>query len=109
MQRFVVLGVVVLAVAGAVTASSTARAGARRPPPRLSALFRTQTRCSGLSHARASTTSGRAQALDPDGSLVDDFRIRRIGVVTAVRNAPSPGATSSMAIAEHVAGKVLED
>jgi L-2-hydroxyglutarate oxidase len=44
----------------------------------------------------------RAQALDRDGSLVDDFRIHRLGAVTAVRNAPSPAATSSMAIAEHV-------
>jgi L-2-hydroxyglutarate oxidase LhgO len=44
----------------------------------------------------------RAQALDSDGSLVDDFRIHRLGPVTAVRNAPSPAATSSMAIAEHV-------
>jgi L-2-hydroxyglutarate oxidase len=44
----------------------------------------------------------RAQALDRDGSLVDDFRIHRLGRVTAVRNAPSPAATSSMAIAEHV-------
>ncbi len=51
----------------------------------------------------------RAQALDPDGSLVDDFRIARIGCVTAVRNAPSPGATSSLAIAEHVAGLVLAE
>ena len=50
----------------------------------------------------------RAQALDPDGSLVDDFRIRRIGRVTAVRNAPSPGATSCMAIAEHIASEVLQ-
>ena len=49
----------------------------------------------------------RAQALDPDGSLVDDFRISRVGPVTAVRNAPSPGATSSMAIAEHVVERVL--
>jgi L-2-hydroxyglutarate oxidase LhgO len=49
----------------------------------------------------------RAQALDPDGSLVDDFRISRLGPVTAVRNAPSPGATSSLAIAEHVAAEVL--
>jgi L-2-hydroxyglutarate oxidase LhgO len=49
----------------------------------------------------------RAQALDPDGSLVDDFRIRHLGPVTAVRNAPSPGATSSMAIAEHIAEEVL--
>jgi len=45
----------------------------------------------------------RAQALDRDGSLVDDFRIHRMGPVTAVRNAPSPAATSSLAIAEYVA------
>jgi L-2-hydroxyglutarate oxidase LhgO len=44
----------------------------------------------------------RAQAVDADGSLVDDFRISRIGPVVAVRNAPSPGATSSLAIAEHI-------
>lgn len=50
----------------------------------------------------------RAQALDADGTLVDDFRIDRLGPVTAVRNAPSPAATSSMAIAEYVVD-VLED
>jgi L-2-hydroxyglutarate oxidase LhgO len=44
----------------------------------------------------------RAQAVDRDGSLVDDFRISRLGPVTAVRNAPSPAATSSLAIAEYV-------
>ncbi|WP_433490540.1 L-2-hydroxyglutarate oxidase [Nocardia grenadensis] len=44
----------------------------------------------------------RAQALDADGSLVDDFRIDRLGPVTAVRNAPSPAATSSLAIAGYV-------
>jgi L-2-hydroxyglutarate oxidase LhgO len=49
----------------------------------------------------------RAQAIDPDGSLVDDFRINRLGPITAVRNAPSPGATSSMAIAEHIAESAL--
>ena len=49
----------------------------------------------------------RAQALDPDGSLVDDFRIGTLGRVTAVRNAPSPGATSSLAIAEHIADVVF--
>jgi L-2-hydroxyglutarate oxidase LhgO len=49
----------------------------------------------------------RAQAVDPDGSLVDDFRITRVGVVTAVRNAPSPAATSSLAIAEHVVAQML--
>jgi L-2-hydroxyglutarate oxidase LhgO len=50
----------------------------------------------------------RAQALDVDGTLVDDFRIGRIGPVTTVRNAPSPGATSSLAIAEHVADVALD-
>ncbi|MBR7828401.1 L-2-hydroxyglutarate oxidase [Actinospica sp. MGRD01-02] len=44
----------------------------------------------------------RAQAVDRDGSLVDDFRISALGPVTAVRNAPSPAATSSLAIAEYV-------
>ncbi len=44
----------------------------------------------------------RAQALDPDGSLVDDFRITRDGGLVLVRNAPSPAATSSLAIAQHV-------
>ncbi|MFE6282242.1 L-2-hydroxyglutarate oxidase [Streptomyces sp. NPDC057877] len=44
----------------------------------------------------------RAQALDRDGTLVDDFRIHQSGRVTAVRNAPSPAATASMAIAEHI-------
>ncbi len=49
----------------------------------------------------------RAQALDGDGSLVDDFRIHELGPVVAVRNAPSPGATSSLAIAEHIVDVVL--
>lgn len=50
----------------------------------------------------------RAQALDRDGALVDDFRISHRGRVTAIRNAPSPGATSSLAIAEHLAPFLLK-
>jgi L-2-hydroxyglutarate oxidase len=51
----------------------------------------------------ARTQSGiRAQALDEDGRLVDDFRFDRVENVVHVRNAPSPGATSSLAIAAHV-------
>ncbi|MGW8063160.1 L-2-hydroxyglutarate oxidase [Streptomyces ziwulingensis] len=49
----------------------------------------------------------RAQALDRDGALVDDFRIHQVGRITAVRNAPSPAATASMAIAEHIADAVF--
>lgn len=51
----------------------------------------------------------RAQALESDGSLVDDFRITRRGAVVAVRNAPSPAATSSLAIAEHLVDVLLEE
>ena len=50
----------------------------------------------------------RAQAVDRDGTLVDDFRIHRLGPVVTVRNAPSPAATSSLAIGEYVAERVLE-
>lgn len=48
----------------------------------------------------------RAQAVDRTGDLVDDFRIHRLGTVTAVRNAPSPAATSALAIAQHVVGQL---
>jgi (S)-2-hydroxyglutarate dehydrogenase len=51
----------------------------------------------------------RAQALESDGSLVDDFRITRRGAVVAVRNAPSPAATSSLAIAEHLVDVLLTE
>ncbi|MCQ9368814.1 L-2-hydroxyglutarate oxidase [Brevibacterium sp. 50QC2O2] len=44
----------------------------------------------------------RAQAMAADGGLVDDFAIENLGNVTLIRNAPSPGATSSMAIAEYI-------
>jgi 2-hydroxyglutarate dehydrogenase len=45
----------------------------------------------------------RAQALGRDGRLVDDFVFSRTGRVLHVRNAPSPAATSSLAIARAVA------
>ncbi|RBY83740.1 L-2-hydroxyglutarate oxidase [Geodermatophilus sp. TF02-6] len=51
----------------------------------------------------------RAQAVDRDGTLVDDFRIHAVGPVVAVRNAPSPAATSALAIGEHVADRVLTE
>jgi L-2-hydroxyglutarate oxidase LhgO len=51
----------------------------------------------------------RAQAVSRSGELIDDFRISNLGPVTAVRNAPSPAATSSMAIAEVIAEHVLEN
>jgi len=48
----------------------------------------------------------RAQAVERDGTLVDDFRITHTGGVTSIRNAPSPAATSSLAIAEHVVSEM---
>jgi L-2-hydroxyglutarate oxidase LhgO len=45
----------------------------------------------------------RAQALASDGTLVDDFVVDHQGDTLHVRNAPSPAATSSLAIAEMVA------
>jgi L-2-hydroxyglutarate oxidase LhgO len=48
----------------------------------------------------------RAQAVDADGGLVDDFRISQVGPVTSIRNAPSPAATASMAIAEHIVAQL---
>ena len=44
----------------------------------------------------------RAQAWAADGSLLDDFAVDQVGPITLLRNAPSPAATSAMAIADHV-------
>ena len=45
----------------------------------------------------------RAQAVSRDGSLVDDFRISVTEGAIHVVNAPSPGATASLAIGRHIA------
>lgn len=47
----------------------------------------------------------RAQAVSRDGRLVDDFAFSETARTLHVRNAPSPGATSSLAIAEHIADR----
>jgi (S)-2-hydroxyglutarate dehydrogenase len=46
----------------------------------------------------------RAQALDRQGRLVDDFRIVEADRMVHVLNAPSPAATASIAIGEAIAG-----
>lgn len=58
----------------------------------------------------------RAQAMDMDGNLVDDFVFDRGTGTDALakrvlhcRNAPSPGATSSLAIAKMVADKIEQE
>ncbi|MGE2832540.1 L-2-hydroxyglutarate oxidase [Mycobacterium sp. SMC-4] len=50
----------------------------------------------------------RAQALQRDGNLVDDFVIHHQPRVTFVRNAPSPAATASLAIAEHIVAELAD-
>jgi (S)-2-hydroxyglutarate dehydrogenase len=53
----------------------------------------------------------RAQALKPDGSLVDDFQFVPAGKILHVLNVPSPAATASLAIGNAIvdmASKSLE-
>jgi 2-hydroxyglutarate dehydrogenase len=50
----------------------------------------------------------RAQALGRDGKLLDDFVISDTERALHVRNAPSPAATSSLAIAQLIADRVEE-
>jgi L-2-hydroxyglutarate oxidase LhgO len=50
----------------------------------------------------------RAQALDASGNLVDDFAISQNGNAIHVRNAPSPAATSSLAIASMIVDRAEE-
>ena len=49
----------------------------------------------------------RAQAIAADGTLVDDFLFVEGLRVLHVKNAPSPGATSSLAIAESIVDRAL--
>ncbi len=60
-----------------------------------------------LADVERSVHSGvRAQAIGRDGSLVDDFVVSETERAVHVRNAPSPAATSSLALAEVIADRV---
>jgi L-2-hydroxyglutarate oxidase len=50
----------------------------------------------------------RAQAVRRDGTLLDDFAIVQTAQAVHVLNAPSPGATSSLEIGNHIAGLAAE-
>ena len=50
----------------------------------------------------------RAQALDRKGNLVDDFAIETSPRMLHVLNAPSPGATASLAIGDTLADRAAE-
>lgn len=53
-----------------------------------------------------SNSGVRAQALRPDGALVDDFLIQEGKNSLHVLNAPSPAATASLEIGKHIAARV---
>ena len=50
----------------------------------------------------------RAMAVEPDGTIVDDFVIQTSGRIVNVLNAPSPAATSSLNIGKLVVEKLAE-
>jgi L-2-hydroxyglutarate oxidase LhgO len=50
----------------------------------------------------------RAQAMNADGSLVDDFVFEGSGAVMHVRNAPSPAATASLAIGAYIVTRAAQ-
>jgi len=49
----------------------------------------------------------RAQACDKKGNLIDDFNILRKNNIIHVRNAPSPAATSCLAIGDAISGQLI--
>lgn len=68
--------------------------------------FVPELKMSDLSHKHGAGV--RAQAWGRDGGLLDDFAVDQVGPVTLLRNAPSPAATSSIAIAEYVIDHYLD-
>ncbi|HEX5569545.1 MAG TPA: L-2-hydroxyglutarate oxidase [Streptomyces sp.] len=89
------------------------KAGARQLPGALArGRFAAQARrylpALDTADLRRAPAGVRAQAVGRDGTLIDDFRIETTGRVTAVRNAPSPAATSCLAIAEHITARLAD-
>jgi L-2-hydroxyglutarate oxidase len=62
----------------------------------------------GPEDLRPAGSGVRAQAVDRRGGLVDDFRIATSERAVHVLNAPSPGATASMAIGRRIAAMVRD-
>ena len=59
-----------------------------------------------LRDLRPGMSGVRAQALRPDGSLVDDFLVMERPNAVHLLNAPSPGATASLVIGDYVASRL---
>ena len=60
-----------------------------------------------IEHLEPGGAGIRAQACDRQGNLLDDFYIRKDGNIIHVCNAPSPAATASLAIGNHISENVL--
>jgi L-2-hydroxyglutarate oxidase len=50
----------------------------------------------------------RAQAVDLNGNMVDDFKIISHNGTLHVINAPSPAATACLAIADEIVARTIE-
>jgi L-2-hydroxyglutarate oxidase LhgO len=59
-------------------------------------------------HLVPGRTGVRAQAISPDGTIVDDFVIETHGRIVNVLNAPSPAATSSLNVGKLVVDALSE-
>jgi 2-hydroxyglutarate dehydrogenase len=58
-----------------------------------------------LADVEQAWSGDRAQAVGRDGRLFDDFAFSEAGAALHVRNAPSPAASSSLAIARFIADR----
>lgn len=105
-------------LASTLTWPGTARLVARHWRAGLSELHRAASRRAFLGELRrfvpelsgADVLPGpagvRAQALGRDGTLIDDFVIHRTENAVHVRNAPSPAATSALALAREICDRI---
>jgi L-2-hydroxyglutarate oxidase len=57
-------------------------------------------------HLVKGTAGVRAQAMNPSGELLQDFCLVRRDNALHVLNAPSPAATASLAIADHIVDEI---
>ena len=60
------------------------------------------------SAVRSRSRGVRAQAMNADGELVDELLVTTRGRLTMVRSLPRSGATSALAVAEHIADEILD-
>ena len=87
-----------------VAAQEIHRSGSRRLCAESLQRFVPEIRAADLGRPGAGV---RAQAIDKDGRLLDDFHIVEAERMIHVLNAPSPGATASLSIGETIARKTI--